>query len=63
MAAELDAEAKNDGELYDKLACWCETNDKDKTKAIGEAKAIREKQNDEFNMTEKDLIQSIHSLK
>merc|ERR1719191_411408 len=105
MAAELDAEAQTDGELYDKLACWCETNDKDKTKAssdgknsvasltasfdrntalastreteiealteeaaaltkaLGEAKAIREKQNDEFNMTEKDLIQSIHSLK
>merc|ERR1719324_913835 len=105
MAAELDAEAQTDGELYDKLACWCETNDKDKTKAIadgknsvasltasferntalastreteiaalteeaaaltkslGEAQAIREKQNDEFNMTEKDLIQSIHSLK
>merc|ERR1719311_1499622 len=105
MAAELDKEAKSDQELYDKLACWCETNDKDKTKAIsdgndksasltasiekntalastreteiaalteeaaaltkalGEAKAIREKQNDEFNMTEKDLIQSIHSLK
>merc|ERR1719443_2853294 len=105
MAAELDKEAKSDQELYDKLACWCETNDKDKTKAIadgneasasltasiekntalastreteiaaltdevasltkalGEAKALREKQNDEFNMTEKDLIQSIHSLK
>merc|ERR1719311_1526161 len=105
MAAELDKEAKQDSELYDKLACWCETNDKDKTKAIadgndasarltasiekntalastreteiaaltdevasltkalGEAKAMREKQNDEFNMTEKDLIQSIHSLK
>merc|ERR1719421_1635353 len=105
MAAELDKEAKQDQELYDKLACWCETNDKDKTKAIsdandaiasltasiekntalastreteiaaltdevasltkalGEAKALREKQNDEFNMTEKDLIQSIHSLK
>merc|ERR1719247_3153859 len=105
MAAELDKEAKQDQDLYDKLACWCETNDKDKTKAIsdandaiasltasiekntalastreteiaaltdevasltkalGEAKALREKQNDEFNMTEKDLIQSIHSLK
>merc|ERR1719311_727384 len=105
MAAELDKEAKSDQELYDKLACWCETNDKDKTKAIsdgndksasltasiekntalastreteiaalteeaaaltkslGEAQAIRQKQNDEFNMTEKDLIQSIHSLK
>merc|ERR1719327_842724 len=105
MAAELNKEAKQDQELYDKLACWCETNDKDKTKAIadgneasasltasiekntalastreteiaaltdevasltkalGEAKALREKQNDEFNMTEKDLIQSIGSLK
>merc|ERR1719428_1979763 len=105
MAAELDKEAKQDQELYDKLACWCETNDKDKTKAIAdgneasasltasiekntalastreteiaaltdevaaltkaleEAKALREKQNDEFNSTEKDLIQSIHSLK
>merc|ERR1719421_640659 len=105
MAAELDKERKSDQELYDKLACWCETNDKEKTKAIadgndqsasltasidkntalastreteiaalteeaaaltkalGEAKALREKQNDEFNLTEKDLIQSIHSLK
>merc|ERR1719163_255081 len=38
MAADLDADAKHDGELYDKLACWCETNDKDKTKAIADAK-------------------------
>merc|ERR1719443_2583034 len=36
MAAELDKEAKSDQELYDKLACWCETNDKDKTKAISD---------------------------
>merc|ERR1719393_179800 len=105
MAAELDKEAKSDQELYDKLACWCETNDKDKTKAISdgndmsasltasiekntalastreteiaglndeaasltkaleEAKAMREKENDEFNTNEKDLIQSIGSLK
>merc|ERR1719310_1545709 len=105
MAAELDKEAKQDQELYDKLACWCETNDKDKTKAIAdgneasasltasiekntalastreteiagltdeaasltkaleEAKALREKENDEFNANEKDLIQSIGSLK
>merc|ERR1719473_869582 len=105
MASELDKEAREDSELYDKLACWCETNDREKTKAISdandaiasltasiekntalastreteiaaltdeaaaltkaleEAKALREKQNDEFNSTEKDLIQSIHSLK
>merc|ERR1719355_134029 len=36
MAAELDKEAKSDQDLYDKLACWCETNDKDKTKAISD---------------------------
>merc|ERR1719443_966627 len=105
MAAELDKEAKSDQDLYDKLACWCETNDKEKTKAISdandmsasltasiesntalastreteiaslneeaasltkaleEAKAMREKENDEFNTNEKDLIQSIGSLK
>jgi len=34
MMAELENEAKKDQELYDKLACWCETNDKEKTKAI-----------------------------
>merc|ERR1712026_5941 len=25
--------------IYDKLACWCETNDKEKTKAIADAEA------------------------
>ena len=37
MASELEKEAITDAELYDKLACWCETNDKDKTKAIADA--------------------------
>ena len=33
LAAERDAEAaKSDQDLYDKLACWCWTNDKGKTK-------------------------------
>jgi hypothetical protein len=41
MKAQLETEAANDAELYDKLVCWCETNDKEKTKAIadGEQKA------------------------
>jgi len=34
MQAELQKEADNDEELYDKLVCWCETNEKGKTKAI-----------------------------
>merc|ERR1712129_370429 len=28
-----------DEEIYDKLACWCETNDKEKTKSMGDAEA------------------------
>merc|ERR1719218_165455 len=36
MKAQLEAEAKADNELYDKMVCWCETNDKEKTKAIAD---------------------------
>merc|ERR1719478_2020789 len=36
MKKELEEEAENDQELYDKLVCWCETNDKEKTKAIAD---------------------------
>ena len=34
MGTELQAEQKADEEMYDKLVCWCETNEKLKTKAI-----------------------------
>merc|ERR1719230_61110 len=37
MSTELQKEADSDGEMYDKLACWCQTNDKEKTKAISDA--------------------------
>jgi len=40
MQAELQKEADNDSELYDKLVCWCETNEKEKTKAIEIAKQM-----------------------
>ena len=36
LAAERDAERKSDQDLYDKLACWCGTNDKGKTKALSD---------------------------
>merc|ERR1719484_469947 len=32
-------EAEEDEETYEKVACWCETNDKEKTAAIEEAEA------------------------
>merc|ERR1719379_1671990 len=39
MQKQLEKEAEEDEEIYDKLACWCETNDKEKTKAIADAEA------------------------
>merc|ERR1719392_603589 len=39
MLKQLEKEAETDEEIYDKLACWCETNDKEKTKSIKEAEA------------------------
>merc|ERR1719161_2951248 len=36
---QLEKEAKSDQELYDKMVCWCETNEKEKTKAIADADA------------------------
>merc|ERR1719217_628496 len=37
MQAELEKEQDSDEDLYDKMTCWCEANDKAKTKAIAEA--------------------------
>jgi len=39
MLKQLEKEASEDEEIYDKLACWCETNDKEKTKTIADAEA------------------------
>lgn len=39
MQAQLEKEAEEDEEVYDKMACWCKTNDRDKTMSIKEAEA------------------------
>jgi len=39
MQAQLEKEQEEDEEIYDKMACWCETNDKEKTKSIADAEA------------------------
>jgi len=39
MLKQLEKEASEDEEIYDALACWCETNDKAKTKSIADAEA------------------------
>merc|ERR1719191_2320461 len=37
MVAQLEKEAEEDEEVYEAIGCWCETNDKEKTKAISDA--------------------------
>lgn len=37
MNAQLLKEAENESEMYDKQVCWCETNEKAKTRAIADA--------------------------
>merc|ERR1719183_985407 len=39
MLKQMEKEAEDDEEIYDKMACWCETNDKVKTKSIADAEA------------------------
>merc|ERR550514_957445 len=38
MLKQLEKEAEEDEEIYDKIACWCETNDKGVTQAIKDGK-------------------------
>merc|ERR1719389_100696 len=40
MRNELEAEADKEAEMYDKMVCWCETNEKEKKKAIADAEAL-----------------------
>jgi len=37
MKAQLDEEAAKESEMYDKMVCWCETGEKEKTAAIAAA--------------------------
>merc|ERR1719236_441963 len=39
MRAELEADANKEAEMYDKMVCWCETSEKEKTKAVADAEA------------------------
>jgi len=39
MLKQLEKEAEEDEEIYDQLACWCATNEKEKTKSVADAEA------------------------
>merc|ERR1719378_1167029 len=36
MITQLEKEAEEDEEVYEAIGCWCETNDKEKTKSIAD---------------------------
>merc|ERR1719440_2518178 len=40
MQAQLEKEGEEDQEVFEKIACWCETNDKDKTTSIDDAEGL-----------------------
>jgi DNA repair exonuclease SbcCD ATPase subunit len=45
MSKQLEKEQAEDEELYDNMACWCTTNDKEKTAAIADAEATIDRLN------------------
>jgi len=40
MSKQLQQEAEEDQEVYEKMQCWCTTNDKEKTQAIRDAELL-----------------------
>jgi hypothetical protein len=38
MQAQIEKEGKEDMDMYDKLTCWCTSNEAEKTKAVADAK-------------------------
>merc|ERR1719262_1299073 len=77
MQTQLDKEAKEDEDMYEKMGCWCDTNEKEKTQAVAintqrstdltasmeESTAIRAKEANEFQEFEKDNIVNTEQLK
>merc|ERR1719454_752892 len=59
MKMQVEKEADEDKEAYDKYACWCETNDKEKTAAIANA----EKRIEELTALIEELTALIAKLK
>lgn len=65
MQAQLEKEAEQDDEIMEKMVCWCETNDKAKTKAIADAETaiVKLTQSVEENTaSEAQLKQDIEQL-
>merc|ERR1719217_1937787 len=39
MLEQLEKEGKEDDEVYEQMGCWCESNDREKTKAISDGES------------------------
>jgi len=66
MKAQLEKEVAGDQEMYDKMVCWCETGDKEKTKAIADADAsITDLESDTQTMSARksELATKIEAMK
>merc|ERR1719207_352226 len=42
MTTQLEKEGEEDQEIYETMGCWCVTNEKEKTKSIGDAETAIE---------------------
>merc|ERR1719326_1120325 len=76
MTKQLETEAKEDAETFDAMMCWCETNDKGKTKAIADGEssiaeleaaiesytALSSKLNTEIGTLEKEVADNTEAL-
>merc|ERR1719506_2752137 len=66
MQDELNKELEDDKAVYEMLTCWCETNEKEKTKAIAEGEATAaalEADMGEFLAKMKELKEKIQQAK
>merc|ERR1719446_54161 len=55
MAKQLEKEAEEDEAIYDKMACWCKTNDAEKTASIEEGTAKSASLTAEIKNLEKEV--------
>jgi len=76
MLKQLEKEAEEDEEIYDQLACWCATNEKEKTKSVADAEkhitdlttsiedltASTSRLGTEVNNLEKEVAENQHAL-
>merc|ERR1719316_2233988 len=59
MQTQLDKEAKEDEDMYNKMGCWCDTNEKEKTSAV----AVNTQRSTDLSATIEELTAKSASLK